>query len=461
MSMGLNLVGRGTYLRLARWAGIAGLCGLGLGFGLAPAASASTAGSQRRPLPAGLAAAAHTLWLGHAGARPRIVGGTGATQGQLGFMAFIVNYDSSGNPQFACSGTLVASNLVLTAGHCATDETSTAPLPASSYRVVTGATDWTDSLNRHVSTVSQVIVNPRFNPTGPTHDAALLVLSAPVSDTPIKLWSSGVLPAGTGSLIAGWGLTDGSNTGIETSVLQSAPTVIQSVGYCSQPIYANYVFDPISELCTLNAPTYDTGTCEGDSGGPLLVHNSSGETLEAGLTSVGEAKCNTSVPDFFTSALWLAPWVTAQASALAPASASGTGSSGSGSAASGSSASGSGSTGSPGSTSTPQLPTLAITTARGYARQTLTHALAHQFADRRGLKLTCVKLTSARANCGFSFRSSRSYYAGAVIVAYYLTSTGRTAWAGTYTLHWVNYRCYFHTSHPASCTVHRRSGSSS
>jgi hypothetical protein len=101
-------------------------------------------------VPPALRRAARSLLSGLPGRAyaPDIVGGQGALQGQLGFMAFIMYSDSSDTPVFSCSGTLVSSNVVLTAGHCAVDESTGVPFDPSRYRVVTGPVDWTDTADR-------------------------------------------------------------------------------------------------------------------------------------------------------------------------------------------------------------------------------------------------------------------------------------------------------------------------
>jgi secreted trypsin-like serine protease len=236
-----------------------------------------------------------------------IVGGSSATQGEFGYMAFVVFFQH-GRPLFSCSGTIVSANVILTAGHCAVKEGTRRVLPARNYRVVTGAVNWTDTAHRRVHKVKRVILDPRFDPKGPVHDASLLVLASPTHERPIPLWRTGHLRPGTEAAIAGWGKTFAAQTSI-TEVLQYAPTVIQSSRYCSHAHLANYTFHPSSELCVINAPSYNTGTCNGDSGGPLLVLDRADHPLEVGLTSVGPANCTTLGPDYFTKIRPIDSWV--------------------------------------------------------------------------------------------------------------------------------------------------------
>jgi secreted trypsin-like serine protease len=141
-------IAAGIRSRLARsrraWTVLCAAAGVLLGLNTTALASSGTAGSVADPqplLPSGQVTA-------------EIVGGVSAVQAQLGFMAFILHYDALGNPDFSCSGTVVSSNVVLTAGHCAVDENTGSALDPSGYQVVTGAVDWTDTVNRHVSQVS-------------------------------------------------------------------------------------------------------------------------------------------------------------------------------------------------------------------------------------------------------------------------------------------------------------------
>ncbi len=355
-------------------------------------------------------------------ALPRIVGGTGAVQGQLGFMAFIVYYDSSNNPLFLCSGTLVSSNVVLTAGHCATDETTGAVLTASSYRVVTGAVDWSDAGHRTVSGVSRVVVNPNFTHSNgvPIHDAAVLVLSSPVSQPSIPLWSAGQVSPGESAGIAGWGETFAGQSSAQT-LLQSAPTVVQSASYCEQ---FNSGFLPSSQLCTANTPNDNTATCNGDSGGPLLAATANDKLFEIGVTSVGPADCDTDTADYFTAVLPIEPWVSSVIKSVAPV---------------------------------PKIPTLTLSAARLHVRQTLSAVLGSVFGQRRKYNASCSRDSKIKIGCGVTFTSGPSYYFGPVTIRYVLVSN-QIKWTDQYVIHRVNAHCYLQSGHRPSCKIHTRSG---
>jgi hypothetical protein len=240
-------------------------------------------------------------------ARAAIIGGTAAEVGTYPWLAY-VEYKSGGSA-FRCTGTVVAPNVVLTAGHCA-EETETGVLDEpSGYAIVTGNVEWTASA-RQVSGVSRVIVYPAFNRTYLTGDAALLILSTPTSAPAMSLASypsdSRILEPGTEGVIAGWGKTFAEQE-TPTERLRWATTVVQRPSYCesnASPFYKGY------ELCTINPPEYETGTCFGDSGGPLIALNPSGTgVVELGVTSHGDIECSTLRPSVFTRADVVASWV--------------------------------------------------------------------------------------------------------------------------------------------------------
>ncbi len=253
---------------------------------------------------------------------PRIVGGTTAPAGTFPWLAFVA--DSVGSGYELCTGTVVSTNVILTAGHCAEDTTTGSLDPSGGYRVVTGSQDWADTSTRQVSGVSQVIVYPGYNPATGQGDAALLVLSTPTTAPAIPLATAsdlGLLAPGTLSTISGWGETVGGDSNSTPTALQWAVTVVQSSTACAGAISPN-PFDPSTQVCAINYPSEDTGTCFGDSGGPLLANDLSGQNgqpTEIGITSSGFGQCDTTLPDIFTRVDAISPWANGWITAVKPA----------------------------------------------------------------------------------------------------------------------------------------------
>jgi secreted trypsin-like serine protease len=254
--------------------------------------------------------------------RPLIIGGTTATSG-WGFMAYVQNAENG----FFCSGTVVAPELVLTAGHCGADETTGVPYDPSGYTIYTGNVEWPLGTQ---SAVSQVIPYPGFTPITTENgsnvddgDAALLVLSTPTLAPTIPLASDptdlSLLDAGTGALIAGWGLTD-PDADAGPSDLQYGETVVQSPSYCAQIASdTEGFFDETDQVCAIDAPSDSEGTCNGDSGGPLITAEpGTTNPVEIGLTSYGINSCDTGFPGYFTRADAISSWVDQWIAALAP-----------------------------------------------------------------------------------------------------------------------------------------------
>ncbi|HVY77213.1 MAG TPA: serine protease [Solirubrobacterales bacterium] len=254
------------------------------------------------------------------GAAASIVGGTTASGEEWPWAAFILAADSKGEG-FSCTGTVVSPNLILTAGHCAEDIVSGRKTPRSQYVVVTGSSDVRDAAMRQVSKVSRVIVYPHFNRFKVHGDAALLMLATPTTAPPIALATptdAALLSADTPTWIAGWGLSGPLRKLKRTPVLRRAATYVQRRLYCRNHARAYYpFFNYSSQLCTITPPGFSIGTCHGDSGGPALAFREDGTPVQIGITSLGAANCDTSLPDIFTRVDRVYPWIAEQIAATA------------------------------------------------------------------------------------------------------------------------------------------------
>jgi hypothetical protein len=252
------------------------------------------------------------LW--RAGAHIAVVGGQTAEPGTFPWMAYVL--DVHGNDIGQCSGTVVAPNLVLTAGHCAEDMQTGILNEASGYRVVTGNVDWdAPETERQVSGVTRVIVCSCFDRRTDVGDVALLQLSTPTSAPAVTLASSP--PGDRKALLAGWGRTYYHQEALGER-LQWAPTVVQQPERCEHQAPP---FSPASQICVMDTPGRQTGVCEGDSGGPLLLPapSAAGGMVQVGVTDHGYGECATTSPSVFTRVDAISAWVRGWAQALASA----------------------------------------------------------------------------------------------------------------------------------------------
>jgi trypsin len=378
-----------------------------------PAAGVAVARARQRSV-ANASAARRLAARGHAGHarkfREAIVGGAPAPAGSFPWMAFVV-YE--GTSSFACSGTVLSPNVVLTAAHCLVDEATGTPYPPGGYSVITGTSDRSDPAAGQLSGVARTLVYPGFALSTLDGDAGLLVLSTPTSAPAVSLATAadaGLYQAGTSAAIAGWGETQ-YGSGQLPAALQWAPTVIQSPDYCQA---SAGLFDA-QKVCTTDAPSFTDSTCFGDSGGPLVANDVGGRPVEIGITSTGAANCSTSAPDVFTRTDLISTWTGGWVAALAPASSSPLPT---------------------GPAPPPSSPTLkrrlvSLRDAASFTRQTLRGVFGGMFTRRRGYVVRCSRLARARVRCLVAWSSGRTSYRGSVTV-FYARAGGHARWASTY-----------------------------
>jgi secreted trypsin-like serine protease len=172
-----------------------------------------------------------------------------------------------------CTGTLIAPTVVVTAGHCVVRPAGEAQY--SSWTVAFGSAQ--PAPPEQTRAVKRAIAHPAYDPstTGRGNDAAILLLSAPVTTVaPMAINRKALTRALVSKplTVVGFGKNDGQNgTGLGT---KRAATV------------------PITDVRDLELSAGMPGrtTCQGDSGGPWLM-NMNGVPTIVGLTSYGPTGC--------------------------------------------------------------------------------------------------------------------------------------------------------------------------
>lgn len=222
-------------------------------------------------------------------AQGAVVGGQPADAGEHPFhVAVVLNPDWFGGDPLVnqiCGGTLVAPDVVLTAGHCVDTDMPGELLPV--YGILAGTEDIGDATTEDLILVRSVAMHPGYW-TDAGDDLALAVLAEPVPGattialpdaTQEALWAPGA-PA----TVLGWGDTSATVPRYPTTLQEGEVQVVDDQTCFDQyRVGARILLDMDRSLCAA-APGVDA--CYGDSGG-ALVADDGGEAVQIGIVQGG------------------------------------------------------------------------------------------------------------------------------------------------------------------------------
>lgn len=207
-----------------------------------------------------------------------IIGGEEAEAGEFPFQVALVT--SSTHAQF-CGGVFIARNWVMTAAHCVDGDTD-----PDQIQVLAGTHDLTEG-GEYID-VKRIRIHPDFSADAfISSDMALLELDGDFMYPRIELLTPDRIEMsapGTIATVIGWGLTSVGGEG--SDLLKKLKAEIISNDECKTHLNENILE---TTICAGKLGSSES-TCNGDSGGPLMVPFRS-RWLQVGIVSFGTSIC--------------------------------------------------------------------------------------------------------------------------------------------------------------------------
>lgn len=362
-----------------------------------------------------------------------IVGGHPVTIEEFPSLVYIEAVE--GKHGFACTGTVVAPRIVLTAAHCVEDIEKGTITPAAAYALSTGVANPRQAGPANIFHIVATHVFPGFDPGVLHGDAAILVIDRPTSVPPLPLagaGDAGLYSGGAEAQLTGWGLTK-ANAKEAPGNLQAATMLIQPSKTCREkikPFYKPYL--PAAQVCLLAADR-GSGGCFGDSGGPAIARRADGTPVQVGVTSTGGPSCSTRTPTVLTRAdfisTWVSEWIAATESGAPP----------------------------PLVDPSAPLPRMTGESAEEFAVYTLIATMGKRFEAARQVFGGCRKASGNAFRCQVEWFYKRNVFA-AQISPFYLRRQEAVAWNSHYRIEWAPVKCIQAQSSNRHCPFHQRHG---
>jgi elastase-2 len=261
---------------------------------------------------------------------PRVINGTDASISDFPFYSELIatNTDVKNSPEnlstFAhyCGSSILDQNHILTAAHCVEDLTSDT---IKKQGVMINTDDHASALASNVYPMEDVYIYGDYNAALVSHDIAVIKLSKslPNSVTSVSIPTDAERNDYNNTTnhpeftIVGFGYIDDNST--KPTKLQRAQLLNIGDSNCETDVLNTYgiTFVPNLQTCVLPknlAVDTNTGSCNGDSGGPLsYFDNTAGEYKQVALTSFGHIDSCSKIdaPQVFTEIKGYSNWIEA------------------------------------------------------------------------------------------------------------------------------------------------------
>jgi secreted trypsin-like serine protease len=240
------------------------------------------------------------------GVSPKIVGGTVADKSEWPFQVALLDSSISKNwnAQF-CGGTLVDKYIVVTAGHCVYDAE-----PAD-IEILTGTSSLKRGGVRHE--VAKIILHPQYNDNRIDYDIAIIKLKTPAEGLEVAQLLSknderSFAKPGTKSFVIGWG---NLGTDVYPYDLREVTLPLVSTSVCNG--INSYDGEVTSRMICAGLQRGGKDSCDGDSGGPLLIKDEDNKwTVVAGIVSWGDGCAEPNYYGVYSRVAMLSDWANSQ-----------------------------------------------------------------------------------------------------------------------------------------------------
>jgi secreted trypsin-like serine protease len=226
---------------------------------------------------------------------PRVVGGVGTGGASYRWMVRL---------SMGCGGSLVAPDVVLTAGHCA-PRTG----PTSRITAIAGSGDLAAGTRIRSAYVYRA---PGFRSATRGNDWALVKLASAFALPTLRLTPSAAYDNGLFRIL-GWGST--SENGGQQRILRTATVPFVDDATC-QRAYRGNPFVASQMICAGNVAHGGVDTCQGDSGGPMIRRDDAGGYVQVGIVSWGYGCGRAHYPGVYTQVSAFRSAIEAELSAL-------------------------------------------------------------------------------------------------------------------------------------------------
>jgi secreted trypsin-like serine protease len=213
----------------------------------------------------------------------------------IGSFRFMVSLRLAATPDsHRCGGTLIRSDIVLTAAHCV------ARVPAGGLVAVVGA-DVPDWPKAPPAATSGHRIPDTFDFRRDNRDDVAVVRLAVRQATPGIRLATGEPRVGASVVTAGWGCTNAPPVcRVHATRLQASGQTVLRDAACNRDVFwTRPTYNARTNICT-KGTRFRSTINRGDSGGPLLVRDGRGGFRQVGVTALG-ADSSTKLYAGFTS----------------------------------------------------------------------------------------------------------------------------------------------------------------